>query len=262
MNNLVPEQRFDKNNKLVTRHVRPAEPSGASVALPAPIKAFASTDRERVLKARKEALEAIEDFDHLKILDSGSYESHLRQGIHRLNEATALMVRDSVTTSDMSVFCLHLVSDFCETPRDIGEVLSYRDAIPYATLFNDGFNYSDEAVGMIRGIRRMEEFQGCDDLALLSDEKVRQIKALLRVGYTVHSEMGAAHSSLHDSSKWGVGSQHPLRIQDPELINLVMDNPEQDDSICELIKVHNAVDVEFLRESISLNSPALVKGAL
>jgi hypothetical protein len=41
-----------------------------------------------------------------------------------------------------------------------------------------------------------------------------------------------------------------------------MDNPEQADSICELIKLHKAVDVEFLRESITLNTPALVKGAL
>lgn len=263
MTNLVPEQRADKNGKLVTRHVRPVDASSASVTLPAPVSQSAPSDRERTLKARQEALYAIEDFDDMKILNSGSYESHLRQGMNKLNEATALIVRDAVTTPEMSVFCLHLVSDFHETPRDIGEVLSYRDANPYVTIFNDsGFNYSDEAVGMIRGIRRMDEFRDCDDLTLLSEEKTRQVKALLRVGYAVYEALGSAHKALDESCKWGVGSQYPLRIQAPELISLVMDNPEQDASICELIKAQQAVDVEFIRESIAMNAPALIKGAL
>jgi hypothetical protein len=263
MTNLVPEQRFDKNNKLVTRHVRPAETGSASVPLHAPIPAPAFNDRERLAKARQEALEAIEDLDDWKILDSGSYASYLHQGMHHLNETTALMVRDSVTTPEMSVLCLHLVSDFHENPRDIGEVLFYRDAIAYTTLFNDsGFNYSDESVGMIRGIRHMKEFQAQNDLTLLPEDQARQVKALLRVGYAVYFEIGATHASLHGSCKWGVGARYPLSITDPELISLVMDNPEQDDSICELIRLHKAVDVEFLRESIAMNTPALVKGAL
>jgi hypothetical protein len=263
MTNLVPEQRFDKNNKLVTRHVRPAETGSASAPLPAPIAASASSDRDRLLKARQEALDAIEDMDEWKILDAGSYASYLHQGMYHLNETTALMVRDSVTTPEMSVLCLHLVSDFHENPRDIGEVLFYRDSIAYTTLFNDsGFNYSDEAVGMIRGIRNMQEFKAQDDLTLLPEDQVRQVKALLRVGYAVYYEIGATHESLNGSCKWGVGARYPLRIQDPELISLVMDNPEQADSICELIKLHKAVDVAFLRESIAMDTPALVRGAL
>lgn len=264
MTNLVPEQRPDKNGKLVTRHVRPTEASSTSVALPAPITQSAFNDRERARKARQEAFDAIEDFDELKLLNSGSYESYLRRSLMLIDEETALMVRDAVTGPHMSVLCLHLVSDLNDTPRTIREVLAYRDSIPYAaaTYNEGGFNYSDESAGVIRGIHEMEEFRDCDDLTSLTDEQQSQVKALLRVGHVIYTELGWTEKSLHESCKWGVGSRYPLRIQDKELISLVMDNPEQADSICELIKTHQAVDVEFIRESIAVNVPALVKGAL
>lgn len=261
---LSPEKRFDKNGKLVTRHVRSVYAGAVQNSLPAPITQSAFNDRERARKARQEAFDAIEDFDERKLLNSGSYESHLRSSLTLIDEETALMVRDAVTAPHMSVLCLHLVSDFNDTPITIREILTYRDSIPYAaaTYNESGFNYSDESVGVIRGIHEMEEFRDCDDLTSLTDEQQSQVKALISVGYVIHTELGWTDKALHESCKWGVGSQYPLRIQDKELISLVMDNPEQADSICELIKTHQAVDVEFIRESIAMNAPSLIRGAL
>lgn len=263
MTNLVPEQRVDKNNKLVTRHVRPVDNSNPPALLPAPIATSASSDRERLLKVRQEALEAIEDMDHMKILDAGSYYDHLRQAMNTLDEETALMVRDSVTTQEMALLCLHLVSDFSSTPQDIKEVLYYRNAIAYTTEPNDsGYNFSDESVGLVRGIRNMKEFQGHSDLTRLSETQSRQVSALLRVGYAVHYALGASHPSLHDSCKWGVGSRFPLRIQDNELVKLVMNDPSQDELICALIKDRRTADAALVKEFLNTSAPALVKGAL
>lgn len=259
MSNLIPEKRLNKNNVLVTRHVRPAEsaPSPAAASMPAP--SIYSHNGLRAL--REEVMERVEDHDESGLMDGG-YRQFFREGLVMLDADTALAVRDFVTSRQTMELAVHLVADNHKEQYNIRDAIFYRDAMPLAReLCDPGVNYADEIVGQINGVRRMRRFEGVTALSELPSERVREVDALLRVGYAVYKGMGMKHEALHPSCQYGVGSQYPLRLVDQNLVDFAIQNVDRAESIAALIRRGESLDVEWLRQGLRV-TPSLIDGAL
>jgi hypothetical protein len=215
--------------------------------------------RKMLLQLRQEAIEAVEDYDDKELMNQ-SARYHFMAGVPFLDAKTARLIKESVDSPHMSAMCFYLVSNYYHHMTGIREALYYRDAIAYMQDTSD-YDQSDECLGVIRGVREMPEFQKCSDLSSLPAAEDRQVRALLRVGYSLYSTLGAENEHLHDSCKFGVGSTFPLRITNQKLVSLVMENPTYDAHFCNLIDSRKNVDVDLFRQSLVTSAP-LIDGTL
>jgi hypothetical protein len=259
MPNLIPEKRLNKNNVLVTRHVRPADsvPSPGAATMPAP----SIYSRSGLLALREEIMERVEDHDESGLMDGG-YRQFFREGLVMLDADTALAVRDFITSRQTMELAIHLVADNYKAQHDIRDAIFYRDAMPLASeLCDPGVNYADEIVGQIRGVRRMHRFEDFTALSEIPPESVREVDALLRVGYAVYKGMGMKHEALHSSCQYGVGSQYPLRLVDQDLIDFTLANTDRAADIAALIREGESIDIGWLEQGLRV-TPSLIDGAL
>lgn len=259
MSNLVPEMRPDKNNRIVKRYVRNGD--APWTAAPAPMPAPVTYGRTNALRLRQEVRDVVTDHDESGLMDT-TYAQFFSQGLTLINEETAEVIKDFVNSRQRAELVMHLVADFYKDQANIREVICYSDALKLVSEPCDpGTNHADDVIGQIRGVRRMKEFEGAEDLSKLPPEQQREVSALLRVGYAVYEHMGKDHPVLDPACKYSVGSSYPLTIVDGDLVEFVKANADRAESISDLIRERKSIDTGWIAEAL-LIAPAITEGSL
>jgi hypothetical protein len=171
MSSLVPEKRMDKNQKLVTRYVKPVDAGKKPFVAPVPSVAGGRDDLIR------NALSSLES--------PGINPNAYADLFATFKDSTLHMIVDNV-------------SDSPETPVWVGELLPFltrgqvserdiREYITYAPSVDDSAD-ADSLVVCLYGLRFTVWFEDCDDLSDVDEKTKEVVRTMLRLSIWARDE--------------------------------------------------------------------------
>jgi hypothetical protein len=235
---------MDKNGKTVIRHMLPRTiTAGSGMQVPAPQLA----PEPDLTALRRELGNALKDSSYHWADGDGDAVSNLYNLSGRTLELLAQGQRDDPNGADIlaqwiSVHGNRRNGEFGETY--LREMVTYRSAFSSST---DGA-YIEVAVGSLGEYKRLPRM---DDYSAAGPELKRFIQGLLAI--TDH-----LYSDWHDTDEDSV----PKVIHEPELEDLIFDNPEKVELIHNVIVERKTTDVETIKAVIDSGPSALGSGAL
>jgi hypothetical protein len=162
MSGLVPEKRLDKNQKLVTRYVKPA---GADSRVFSPPVPSVGNDKSHLLG------------DALKALGVHSVSGGYAEGLSAYSESTLRMIVENVASSGTAIWSgevTQLLLDPDLKERDLREYIRYAPSVEDESDVGRALNY-------VRGLKHNSVLGGLDDLSDLDDETTESCRTMVKV---------------------------------------------------------------------------------
>lgn len=244
MNNLVPEKRLDKNNRLVTKYVKPAGAGLGGENIPSPTTTISTRSRD----LRNVVLRMKDDYELRDIP-----EDQIVAKFDSLSDDTLRLIMDSTGEGSDQVhpsevaFVVH--RGFSETV--LREYLTFSlDVIDC----EDG----DGTVGYVQALHQYSKLKKHKDLSV-ADEKTQQAcHTLLKVTW-MYSAFNYDDPAIK-LIKGEDGMDFPM-LKSTALVNMILDNPDRGDDIIEFLD-ERGYKISALKEMLATAPRALRDGWL
>lgn len=245
MGKLVPEQRSDKNGRMVTRWVRP-DSKGRSAAKG--ISHVSSPTKDRADAARGRRISRIATHILKTFFVANPDDRNMVEGDLKDISDEVLKLTESALKKDPEL-ANPIYSILC----DFGSKPLAKQLIYFAS---DISLNADESIreGLVVGLKEYKVFKWVDDLTKADAHTKETASALLKVGYSILSSV----PGQEPFSDYGINSWH---IDDEKLVDLIVANPEKAEEIASFIEARRDYSGEAVAEFLSGVS-ALREGTL
>jgi hypothetical protein len=276
--NLIPTVIVNKNGVTTTVHKKPLDPSTTGTGLPAahlsPTTGLTEAQRSNMISQMHSRLETIE---HHKDAIRDLLLTYPDNAVTAMHDYIMTDAPDNREQRHRTAF-LRILSDprHHDTGSTIHEYLTFRAALqPTASNINDG-------LALIRALHGYQQLPVMDSYGDADQETQEQITALLTVTqplykrYREHQSYILSVATTSGTHSWDqppvmpdpleVGL--PLEVKDDirligdDLINLIIERPENADAISRTIIKDGISDGALLREKLDSKTPALRDGIL
>lgn len=245
--NLRPEQRADKHGKVVTRHVLDQTSTAPAKPLPAPVlTAPRFSTSQTTIPERVESLQDLWDNNAISYTGYTMEDIDLRarEEINRLLATTTL----KFALSDAIQEELNLLAE-CGSKTGIHNIAVFGKIVTENSPYNNVQSYVDGFTEM--GLKDH------DYLLEASDSEREEAKSL--VSFIARAEkLGIAERLV----KYGDGHDSTW-LRDPELVRYIRENPEDSDTVLEVLGDSNeALTVDLIKARMAHGVSSLRDGVL
>lgn len=281
MTNLVPEQRVDRNGKLVTRHVRQEDNAPVKRnAIPAPV--LEPRDKTRQIGMIRRAIESAQESF---VSENMGFSGYDEDDDETYNEVQAAMTSalPSVESVELALenFPDSTVMHVARKIADSGFDMDYQLLLPhviqegatarqveYYTFLHDRVSdiyyeddvFDEEAVNSftilrsaIKGLSGYKHlgYEPPEDIFSASTVEQEMVVTLCKLRYGVPTDNRRAHVL-----------QFPDSVDDDSLVGLVLERPDQGDRIMEIMNERKVTDGDFIRSILDAPSQSVSSGQL
>lgn len=248
-NNLIPEQRPDKNGKISTRWVRQDKPASSTPMPPPWVVKVKAEEREAL---RKEVIRAVWEArlensdDPLPFLEKAS------------DETIALIHENLVTDPDNSEnISAWEFSWMASIAVDEQTFVEYIHLYPHHRSLED----TEVSLYTVRGIHSSERNRAPLDMS--DPESVLRNVAMLRATVAIQTgDDSDVHDSLIDFDRLEHCKRLAHFFKDDRIANLVCDHPERVDELISVIADRGVAGIEMFAASINEAPDPLMNGRL
>lgn len=259
MSNLIPEKRFDKNGRLVTKHVRASLPSESSSPIPSPKPVSGAVRPDSPL------LHANLDTFQKEVTDRFTTDDLAPEAVEMLEK---LLLSDFEKSSKSYSVSNSIGTALLQGPREKCVNYFHRVAVfaSVITSRKDGASVSP----LITGLSKYSEsvlWPDVDYLTEASDEMTERVKNLIGFTLRARDRDAVADILVYDSflDQWGDGDVRDVyvKVKDDDLALYIMDHPEHGDAIIDLIEREGrALPAELIAERLHHEVQPLREGVL
>lgn len=272
MSSLIPEVRMNKNGHLVTKHVRAMEaPAAGGRGIPAPLKPSEMSPREEMLRRVEDAVRGAYEHHGLHLQDVPRCD-HLMGTFEGYNTATIKAYHDAIAGDEGNSYAMLLISVLHnEETYDQAGLLLFAAGKAGNAVLDDGWWASKNGsysygllVTAVNGIRNIDDDFGFTVPDSIFDhdnpKDVETIGALIEATMAVKSldgEFGLTY--FYDPY---TGDEKGCYLDNDDLIQTVIDHPDEVEKIIGLIYDRETTDGALIREVLESESPAISEGTL
>lgn len=272
MNNLVSEQRPDKNGKIVTRHVK-ADVNGATVpvSLPAPQAPMTSQttdtglDKIALASLRYDLTEAVLDLT-VGNADTGGWEDGEGENSDRENVYGALMYcpETLLLALDDTLETDH--KQFQELAAMIRQGEKWQFMSNYIAFSEMGHYSGDQRVALVRSLEHYPQLTEYGDLRTASQEAQSKVRALLKTADVLSSMVHDDYVDIDTKDFEFVDHDYDFSpapvIRNKELIEFIMQHHDRVDNITAIIRERSVLDPQVIATILEHPEQALSNGVL
>lgn len=245
MNNLVAEKRLDKNNRLVTKYVKPAGAAGSEGRIPAPT---AQSD------TRKRDVNAIVSRLKRWYEPQETTAEEIAAKFDSFGDDTLRYILDTTSDSEEDV-----------QPSEIAFVVqrgyseaTLREYLAFSLNLVDCED-GDGTVEYIQGLHHYSKLRGIEDLSRADEDTQQACHTLLKVTW-MYSAFNYEDPAIKMVANEDDAPRIPI-LKSAQLVNLIMDHPDRGDDIIEFLE-ERGYKINALKDMLTLTPRALKNGWL
>jgi len=259
MSHLTPERRFDKNGKVVTRHVRAEVGKSPGPVIPPPSPLPGKSQRVELINHVREAMiRGRHGFMGLRSV------SEIYASLDSFSDATVASYLKEINDNPSSGFDELLIGVLnSDTPgHDANYLLEIAKLDSLGSAFTDGIGrrYCELARQIRFGLDCYPEINYCppEDITDQDDPEVAQAMGLIRLTMSLFNNDVDGIAITGDITYYGVAT----KIGSIGLVKLVLERPHDAERISAAVVGRGTDDAEVIREMLDSEAASLQDGAL